>query len=71
MRYVALTPDEHRARMRAAGVPEWRIEDQVKLFQIFSDNLWADIIPSVRNVAKIEPRTFAQFARDHAHHFND
>jgi len=69
VRYVALTPDEHRARMRASGVPEWRIEDQVKLFQMFSNNLWADVDPSVRDVAKIEPRTFAQFARDHAHLF--
>lgn len=68
--YVPVTPDEFRRGARAAGLPEWLVDALALLNDHFAAGRAAAVTATVREITGKEPRTFAQFARDHAEKFN-
>ncbi len=55
--------------MLGSGMPEWLVDDLLKLMDVFSAGLAAEVTTTVADVAKVEPRTFDRFVRDHARLF--
>ena len=66
IRYVDVPPDAARKGMLEAGIPDWLVGDLLVLYRLQRDGHAAEITPTVREVARVEPHAFAQFARDHA-----
>jgi uncharacterized protein YbjT (DUF2867 family) len=67
--YVPVTPDEFRRGARAAGLPEWFVDALALLNDHLAAGRAAAVTDAVREITGKEPRTFAQFARDHAEAF--
>jgi uncharacterized protein YbjT (DUF2867 family) len=60
-------PDEAaRQAMIGAGMPEWIAGNLVQLFSLLRAGAGAEITTTFRDVTGREPRSFADFARDHA-----
>jgi uncharacterized protein YbjT (DUF2867 family) len=60
-------PDEAaRQGMVAAGLPDWLVEHLTRLFAIARRGALEESTDSVRAVTGREPRSFTEFARDHA-----
>jgi hypothetical protein len=55
-----------RQGMVAAGMPNWLVEHLARLFAIARQGALEETTDSVRAFTGREPRSFAQFARDHA-----
>jgi uncharacterized protein YbjT (DUF2867 family) len=64
--YVPISPEEFRRGALAAGLPEWLADALGLLNETFANGRAAEVTGVVREVGKTEPRTFEQFARDHA-----
>ena len=64
--YVPVTPEQFRKGALAAGLPEWLVSALERLNEIFASGRAAEVTNDVRRVARREPTTFEQFARDHA-----
>ena len=62
---------DHAAQqnMLASGVPPWVVEQLGTLFGLLRGGAADLVTDTVRNVTGREPRSFAQFARDHAAQF--
>ncbi len=67
--YVPVTPEQFRAGALGAGLPEWLVSALERLNEIFASGAAAAVTDDVRRVARKEPTTFEQFARDHAEAF--
>ena len=52
--------------MLEAGIPDWLADDLLVLYELQRDGRTSEVTPTVKEVARVEPRTFAQFARDFA-----
>ncbi|WP_327589236.1 NAD(P)H-binding protein [Nonomuraea sp. NBC_00507] len=63
--FVELTVDETRERYRAEGVPEEMIEFQIEVFGNVPEDAY-QITPTVEQITGRPPRTFAQWAAEHA-----
>ncbi len=60
-------PDEAaRQGFVEAGMPDWLVEHLIGMFGIISQAELEQTTDSVRNLTGCEPRTFSQFAREHA-----
>lgn len=60
-------PDEGaRQGLLAAGMPEWLAEQVICLFGMLRQGAAEEIADTVRALTGRKPRTFAQFAQDHA-----
>lgn len=66
VRYVSITPGEFRAGALAAGLPEWLADALAVLNENFAAGDLSQVTNVVREVGGREPRTFDEFARDHA-----
>lgn len=66
MHYVALTPEQHVAELRAAGRPEWSIGWQAKLYELIRDGRNAPVTDVVEQVTGRTARTLAAYADEHA-----
>ncbi|HVF43709.1 MAG TPA: SDR family oxidoreductase [Pyrinomonadaceae bacterium] len=66
VRYVALTPEQFREGALAQGLPEWLVSALERLNEFFASGDAAQVTHDVRNVGGREPKTFEEFARDHA-----
>ncbi|HEX8502365.1 MAG TPA: SDR family oxidoreductase [Pyrinomonadaceae bacterium] len=64
--YVPVTPEQFRAGALAAGLPEWLVSALERLNETFASGRAAEVTGDVERVARREPTTFRQFARDHA-----
>jgi uncharacterized protein YbjT (DUF2867 family) len=67
--YLDLSDEEHRQRLLAAGAPEWRADFTVGLHRAFREGGGGDYAVVTDAVARLTgraPRTFGEFARDHA-----
>ena len=64
--YVDVPPEAARQGMLDAGLPEWLVDDLSILNEIYASGQEAEVSPVVAEVAKKEPITFDQFARDYA-----
>jgi uncharacterized protein YbjT (DUF2867 family) len=65
VRYVDVPDEAARAGMLASGAPEWLADSLVVLYGLLRDGLAAHPTADVRTLTGREPRTFAEFARDH------
>ncbi|WP_188191633.1 NAD(P)H-binding protein [Nonomuraea sp. SYSU D8015] len=63
--FVELTVDQMRERYRAQGVPEEMIEFQIEVFGNVPEDAY-QVTPIVEQVTGRPPRTFAQWAAEHA-----
>jgi uncharacterized protein YbjT (DUF2867 family) len=64
--YVPISPEDFRRGALAAGLPEWLVAALGLLNETFAAGRAAAVTNVVREVGQTEPRTFEQFARDHA-----
>jgi uncharacterized protein YbjT (DUF2867 family) len=67
--FTELTVDETRERYRAQGVPEEMIEFQIEVFGNVPEGAY-QVTPTVQQVTGRPPRTFAQWAAEHAEAFS-
>lgn len=71
VRHVYVSPDAARNSMLASGMPRWLVDDLLKLFELFDAGLATAVTSTVAEVARRQPHTFDQFARDYASFFKD
>jgi uncharacterized protein YbjT (DUF2867 family) len=64
--YVDLSPEESLPRFEAAGLPPWLFDHLTRVFQLIREGAFAQTTGDVQAVTGHEPRTIADFARDHA-----
>ncbi|HEX8188888.1 MAG TPA: SDR family oxidoreductase [Pyrinomonadaceae bacterium] len=67
--YVPISAEQFRAGALGAGLPEWLVSALERLNETFASGRAARVTDDVRRVARREPTTFEQFARDHADAF--
>jgi uncharacterized protein YbjT (DUF2867 family) len=67
--YVSITPEQFREGALAHGLPPWLVDALALLNDFFAEGKAAAVTDDVRRVARDEPITFDQFARDHAEAF--
>ena len=64
--FVDLPDEAAYAGMIDSGAPQWLAENLVGLFGKLREGAGADVTDTVRALTARSPRTFAEFARDHA-----
>lgn len=69
VRYVDVPYSVTRDALLQMGIPAWQVEGIIELNDIYKRGEAAGVTDIVRSVAKKEPITFAQFARDFANVF--
>ena len=69
--YVHVPPEYAKKQMVADGVPRWLVDDMIILFASFREGYGATVTNAVEEVSKQRPRTFRQFAKDHARVFSE
>jgi uncharacterized protein YbjT (DUF2867 family) len=69
VQYVDVPRETAKASMIQNGMPEWQAEAISELFDLLRKGQMAGPTNTVREVAKKEPFTFDQFARDHVSAF--
>jgi uncharacterized protein YbjT (DUF2867 family) len=63
-------PDEGaRQGLVAAGVPDFVADQMIRIFSMFRQGVAARVTDTVETLTGSRPRSFAAFARDHAHLF--
>ena len=68
--YLDLSDEEHKDRLLAAGAPEWRADSTVGLNRAFREGGdYAVLTDAVVRLTEHAPRSFEEFARDHAREF--
>jgi uncharacterized protein YbjT (DUF2867 family) len=66
VKYVNVTPEDAKKAMLGAGMPEWFADALNELHGIVRQGYGAVVTKVVADVAKKQPRTFDEFAREHA-----
>lgn len=69
VRYTARSHDDTRAALRTAGLPEATIEASVVRFREVEAGAFAAVSTALREILGRPPRSFASYAREHAHHW--
>jgi uncharacterized protein YbjT (DUF2867 family) len=69
IRYDSITPEEFKRRLEGAGMPGWLADALNELFAQFRAGAGMHTTDHVRRITNQAPRSFAVFARDHAHAF--
>jgi len=64
--YVDLTPEESLPRFEAAGLPDWLFDHLTRVFELIREGGFAQTTGAVHAITGHEPRSIADFARDHA-----
>ena len=64
--YAPVAAEQYRAGALAAGMPAWLVDALEALNVMFAAGHAAEVTDDVKRVARREPTTFGQFARDHA-----
>jgi uncharacterized protein YbjT (DUF2867 family) len=67
--YVDVPLDQARKAMVDSGAPSWFVEGQMEQYQVRLKGYQAAVTTVVSEVAKKEPISFDQFARDYSSHF--
>ncbi len=70
VRYVPITPAGYRDRLLAAGYPAWNAQAFADIDVAARDQEFAQVTDTVARLIGRPPRSFAQFARDHADRFS-
>jgi uncharacterized protein YbjT (DUF2867 family) len=69
VKYVDIPLEDARKGMQGAGMPEWFVNDLCGMYGFFATGGGAWVADTVSTVGKVQPRTFQQFAKDHAQLF--
>ncbi len=69
VQFLAVPEEVARQGLVGAGTPEWLIEHLIRLFGLIREDTLAATTNAVRDLTGREPRTFSQFAHDHAELF--
>jgi uncharacterized protein YbjT (DUF2867 family) len=69
IRYEPITPEEFKRRLEGAGMPAWLGDALNELFAQFRAGAGMRTTDWIRRITNQPPRSFAVFARDHAHAF--
>jgi uncharacterized protein YbjT (DUF2867 family) len=69
--YVHVPPEYAKKQMITDGVPRWLVDDMIILFASFREGYGSAVTNTVAEVTKTRPRTFRQFAKDHARVFSE
>lgn len=67
--YVDVSPAAAREGLVAAGMPDWLVTHLPALFSLVREDALAPTTPTVRELTGREPRSVADFVRDHADAF--
>lgn len=67
--YVPISFEQFRQSLASAGLPAWLVAALVDLNQKLAAGVGSEVTNVVREVARKEPITFAEFAREHAQQF--
>jgi uncharacterized protein YbjT (DUF2867 family) len=66
VRYVNVTPDEAKQSMLQVGMPAWLVDALLELYGVVRGGYGAVVTKAVEQVTGKKPRSFDEFARDHA-----
>ncbi len=66
VRYVPVSLEAAKESMLQAGMPEWNAKAVTDLYRVFATGAYARTTDTVARLLGRPPRTFEQFARDHA-----
>jgi uncharacterized protein YbjT (DUF2867 family) len=69
IRYDPIAPEEYKRRLEAAGMPAWLVDALNELYAQFRAGAGMRTTDHIRRITNQPPRSFAVFARDHAHAF--
>ena len=69
VQYRRVTPDEHRAAMLAAGVPEVVANSNAQAFGLIAEGDAAWVTDDVKTLTGVAPRTLRSFLADHVNTF--
>jgi uncharacterized protein YbjT (DUF2867 family) len=67
--YTARSHDDTRAALRAAGLSEAAVEASLARFREVESGAFAAISTALGDILGRPPRSFASYAREHAHHW--
>ncbi len=67
--YVDVPLEQARKAMMDGGAPEWFVEGQMEQYQVRLKGSQSAVTTAIAEVAKKQPISFDQFARDYASHF--
>jgi len=69
IRYAARSHDDTRAALRAAGLSERAIESSLARFREIEQGVFELVSPALSEILGRSPRSFDDYAREHAHHW--
>jgi uncharacterized protein YbjT (DUF2867 family) len=69
VRYVDVPPEAAKDGMLRAGMSEWNAAAVTELYGVFATGRYAYVTDTVQRLTGRPPRSFEQFARDHADQF--
>lgn len=69
VRYVPVSPEAAKEAMLKAGMAEWNAAAVTDLYRVFATGAYARTTDTVARLLGRPPRSFEQFARDHADAF--
>jgi uncharacterized protein YbjT (DUF2867 family) len=69
IRYTARSHDETRTALRAAGLSERAVEASLARFREIESGVFEVVSPALGEILGRTPRSFASYAREHAHHW--
>jgi uncharacterized protein YbjT (DUF2867 family) len=67
--YVDVPLEHARKTMIDSGAPEWFVDGQMEQYQVRLKGYQAAVTPVISEIAKREPVSFDQFAKEHAAYF--
>ncbi|OPY32464.1 MAG: NmrA-like family protein [Methanomassiliicoccales archaeon PtaU1.Bin124] len=67
--YVDMPEDEYRRQMLGYGMPEWTVNGMMDVMATEKHSRAAMVTKDYQHITGLRPRTFAQFAQDHASAF--
>jgi uncharacterized protein YbjT (DUF2867 family) len=71
VRYVNLRPEDARVAFLRAGMPQWYVDDLLRLYDFYGSNAGAVVTDVVQRTTGRPGRTFLEFARDHRSLFDE
>jgi hypothetical protein len=67
--YVDVPLEQARKTMIDSGAPEWFVDGQMEQYQVRLKGYQSAVTPVISEIAKREPVSFDQFAKEHAAYF--
>jgi len=69
--YKKQTPEEGRKAMLDGGMPEWLVDDMIKLNKRYAENEATEVSPDVEKLLRRAPLSLQEFLNDYKHKFEN